>query len=125
MSLIVRAFPVLPGKEEAVVAFARELAGKRREDHAEFCRRFGVVRETWHLQQTPHGLWVIGITELVEDPQAVAPRYVQSETPFDRWFKDQVFDITGIDPHIEPLGPPTERILDWPAAAGDRVLRDH
>lgn len=113
MPMVVRAFPVLPGKEENVRALASEIAGHRRAEASEFYGRFGVRHESWHLQQTPHGPWVIAITELSDDPQKAAQVYAKSEQPFDRWFKSQVLDLTGIDPDCEPLGPPTETLLDW------------
>jgi hypothetical protein len=113
MPLVVRAFPVLPGKEDKIREFAAELAGARRREAASFYRSFGVTRESWHLQRTEHGSWVIGVTEIEEDPQIKAQAYATSERPFDRWFKDQVQELTGINPDVEPLGPPTETIFDW------------
>ncbi len=115
MPLVVRAFPVLPGKEDDLRNFASELAGRRRPEAAEFYRQFGVQHECWHLQQTPQGAWVIAVTDLIEDPQKAAQAYAHSERPFDRWFKDQVRHLSGIDPDVEPLGPATETIFDWSA----------
>jgi hypothetical protein len=115
MPLVVRAFPLLPGKEDDLRAFASELAGRRLPEAAEFYRQFGVQQESWHLQQTPHGAWVIGVTDLTDDLEKAAQAYADSERPFDRWFKDQVLNISGVDPDVEPLGPPTEAIFDWSA----------
>jgi hypothetical protein len=114
MPLIVRAFPVLQGKEEDIRNLAAEMAGPRREEALEFYRHFGVVRESWHYQETPNGPMVIGVTE-VEEPEAKAAKareYAESNRPFDRWFKDQVRNLTGIDPDAQPLGPPSEVIFD-------------
>ncbi len=115
MPLVVRAFPVLPGKEDDLRAFASELLGLRRVEATEFYRQFGIRHESWHIQQTSHGTWVIAITDLIEDPQLAAQAYAESERPFDQWFKDKVREISGSDPDLEPLGPPTEAILDWSA----------
>jgi hypothetical protein len=113
MPLIVRAFPVLPGKEEDIRKLAAEMAGPRREEAREFYRTFGVVRESWHYQETPHGPLVIGVTEVEDiDPSARAQGYAESNQPFDRWFKDQVRNLTGVDPDLQPLGPPSEVIFD-------------
>jgi hypothetical protein len=113
MQLIVRAFPVLPGKEDAMRAFADAVQTTRADEAAEFYRRMGVARETWHLQETPHGPWVIGVTQLDDRPiEAAAAEYAASELPFDRWFKDEVERITGIAPDAEPLGPPTRLLFD-------------
>jgi hypothetical protein len=113
MPLVVRAFPVLPGKDEQLRRFAAELTGERRSEAAEFYRSFGVARESWHLQQTEHGYWVIGVTEVSDDLEKGAQAYATSQRPFDRWFKDQVQEISGIDPDIEPLGPPTQTLFEW------------
>lgn len=109
--LIVRAFPVLKGKEEDIRKLAAELTGARREEAQEFYRHFGVTRESWHYQDTEHGPMVIGVTD-VEEPDARAREYAESSRPFDLWFKDQVRNLTGIDPDTQPLGPPTEVIFD-------------
>jgi hypothetical protein len=113
MPMVVRAFPVHPGKEEDVRCLAMEIAGPRREEASEFYRRFGVEHESWHLQQTDHGPWVIAITEISGHPEKTGAAYAASELPFEAWFKKEVLRITGIDPAREPLGPPTETLLDW------------
>lgn len=112
MSLIVRAFPVLPGMEKEICRFAEELSGPRRAEASAFYRSFGVRQESWHLQQTPEGLIVIGVTE-VDEPEAKAPEYAHSQRRFDLWFKEQVKRLTGIDPEVEPLGPPTETLFEF------------
>lgn len=112
MPLIVRAFPVLQGKEEDIRRLAADMAGPRREEAREFYRSFGVVRESWHYQETPHGPMVIGVTEVDGDVSAIAQEYAASSRPFDRWFKDQVKNLSGIDPDVQPLGPPSEVIFD-------------
>jgi hypothetical protein len=113
MPRLVRAFPVLRGQEEQMRQFAREVGAGRSREAADFYARMGVVRETWHLQDTPHGPWVIAITEFGDRPIDDAARdYAASEQAFDRWFKGQVKTLTGIDPDFEPLGPPTQCIFD-------------
>lgn len=112
MPLVVRAFPVLPGKEDDIRRFAAQMAGPRRRDAEQFYKSFGVVRESWHYQETPHGPLVIGVTEVDEEPEVKAREYAESIRPFDSWFKDQVRNLTGIDPSVQPLGPPTEIIFD-------------
>ena len=117
MQLIVRAFPVLPGKTEEMRQFAAAMRSTRAADAADFHRRIGVARESWHLQSTPAGDWVIGVTQIPEKPIDTAAReYAASQHAFDRWFKEQVRLVTGIDPETTPLGPPTECIFDTAAA---------
>ena len=117
MPLVVRAFPVLPGKEEEIRRFAQEMSGPRRAEAAAFFRTFGVRSESWHLQQTPYGLIVIGVTD-VDEPEAKAPEYAQSQRSFDLWFKENVLRISGIDPVTEPLGPPTEILFEFRERGG-------
>ena len=109
--LVVRAFPVLPGKEEDIRRLAAEMAGSRRQEAEEFYKSFGVYRESWHFQETPNGPIVIGVTE-IDDADTKAPQFAQSQRAFDMWFKDQVRNLTGVDPDIQPLGPPSEVIFD-------------
>jgi hypothetical protein len=44
MPLIVRTYPVLPGKEDDIRKLAAELAGPRREEARELYKSFGVAR---------------------------------------------------------------------------------
>ena len=98
--------------------FARELQSRRSEECASFFRRHGVARETWHTQETPSGLWIIAVSQFDGKPiEEAAREYVASQAPFDRWFKDQVIALTGIDPETTPLGPPTTCIFD---SSGDK-----
>jgi len=110
MSRIVRAFPVL--NESEFREFVQEVNGARSGDAADFYQRHGVTRETVHWQQTPTGPWIIVVTE-VADVEEAASQYAASEKPYDRWFKGQIHRLTGINPDLEPLGPPTEQIFEW------------
>ena len=116
MALVVRAFPVLPGKEAGLRAFAGALAKERAAEAAVFYAGLGVRHESWHLQKHEHGTWVIGVTD-VDAPAQRAPQYAAAQEKFHRWFKDQVLQFTGIDPDTQPLGPPTEEVFSWPAPA--------
>ncbi len=113
MQLVVRAFPVLPEKIERTREVAREIATTRAHEAAAFFRHFTVSQETWHLQETAHGWWVIAVTQLGEKPVEEAAReYAELAEGFGRWLKDRAAEITGIDLDVAPLGPPTECILD-------------
>jgi hypothetical protein len=41
-----------------------------------------------------------------------AREYAGSTHAFDTWFKAQVKLVTGVDPELAPLGPPTTCIFD-------------
>ena len=119
MNVLVRAFPVLPGKEGDVRALAEEVDRQRRFEADEFYRRLGIARETWHLQQTEAGPMVIVCTE-VRDLEEAARAYAASAHPFDVWLKQQVRRISGVDPNREPKGPWTEQVFEWAAGAEAR-----
>lgn len=111
MSLVVRAFPLL-GPVKEIQAFASELRHERSVGAAEFYRKYSVWHESWHVQETPTGRWVIGVTA-IDDADGAGPRYSESRTEFDAWFKRRVREITGIDPDEQPLGPRTTEVFSW------------
>lgn len=115
MPFVVRAFPLLPGKEEELRQMFAELSGPRCAEAAEFYGSFSVTHESAYLQQTPNGALVIAVTEVGEPVQEQARAYAASQRPFDRWFKDSIKQLTGIDPDSEPLGPPTEELFSFSA----------
>jgi hypothetical protein len=45
----------------------------------------------------------------------VAPEFAQSRHAFDRWFKDRIRAVTGVNLDEQPLGLPTRCIFDWHA----------
>ena len=111
MSLIVRAFPVRSSVED-LKTFASALSNERAAETAAFYRRYGIEHESWHLQETPHGRWVIAVTS-IDDVDEATPRYAESSAEFERWFKNRVMQVTGINPEIQPLGPPTTQVFGW------------
>ncbi len=112
MGLVVRAFPVLEGMEENVREIARTMQGERAQQAEEFFSGFGVRAESWHLQETPAGPWVIVVSE-IDEPEERAQQYSAAREEFAVWFKERTLELTGIDPYTQPLGPPTETIFGW------------
>jgi len=113
MSFLVRAFP-LRQSLAAFNAFVGELQGARRADTDAFYQAYGVEHESWHVQQTDHGPWVIVVTLLASAQQA-APQYAQANDAFASWFKGNVLALSGVDPSVAPLGPPTTEVFHWSA----------
>ena len=111
MPQLVRAYPVLPGMEEDAREFARELAGPRGQEAADFYRTYDVLRETWYFQSTPQGSMVIVISEIAAEPKT--EEYARSQEPFALWLKERVLQLTGIDQDVQPLGPLAKLILSW------------
>jgi hypothetical protein len=118
MDLVVRAFPVLPGKEDEMQQFARDLQTARASGAAAFYSSLGIGHESWHVQQHAEGLWVIVITEFSGKTIATAAsEYAGAQEGFANWFKERVRSVTGIDPDTMPLGPPTNCVLHLHAGA--------
>ena len=111
MPLVVRAFP-LRSPRPALESFAAQLNGERSTEANQFYRHYGVTRESWHVQDTPNGPWVIAVTEL-HNPDEAAARYADATAEFHVWFKSQVLSLTGVDPNETPLGPPTTEVFSW------------
>lgn len=121
MELLVRAFPVLPGKEPEMQRFARELETTRAAEAAAFYQRLGIAYESWHAQAHGDSLWVIAVTQFSGRQMADAAKdYASSSHEFDRWFREQVLLVTGVNPETTPLGPPTTRIFDTALPSEER-----
>jgi len=115
MERLVRAFPLLPGKREAFRAFTEEVR-RREADVAQFYNGYGIVRESWHLQESPAGDLIICCTD-IKDLEPAAAAYAEARGSFDTWFKQQVLALCGIDANTQPLGPECRTVFDWPTSA--------
>ncbi|WP_434427768.1 hypothetical protein [Nannocystis pusilla] len=111
MPLVVRMTPLRRPIGE-LLAFVAALRGPRRAETTAFFRRYGVRHESWHLQDTADGLVVLVVTQ-IDAPAPAAEAYAASTEPFEVWFKAQVFDLSGLDPDQDPLGPPTLAVFAW------------
>jgi hypothetical protein len=105
------AFPVLPGKEEAFREWAKEVAGPRKDDFTELNRRGGLTRETFTLQTTPMGsfmlLWVEGDVERAFQDVAIA------QDEFTVWQRGKLLEVTGVDMTQPAEGAGPEVLFDW------------
>lgn len=102
------AAPILSGKEETWVAWAKELCGPKVEGAKDQNRRFKLTRHAAWLQKTPQGSMVI---VLHEGPGAseFMGNLAHSDHDFDKWFKSKVTEIHGIDFTQAP--PPKPELL--------------
>lgn len=110
MPLLVRAFP-LRAPVEKLQQFVAELTSRGSQTDA-FYRKYGVTHESWHVQHTPDGPWVISVAK-IESPAEAGPTFAACSDEFDGWFKGQVFQLSGVDLNNAPLGPPTEQVFAW------------
>jgi hypothetical protein len=114
MAVFNAAFPVLPGKTEEARAFAAEVLGERRREFDESQARFGTTRETWTLQSTPDGEFVLVWFEAPDIEKGFAT-LAESNDPFDLWFRQRVQEVTGFDLAAPPEAPPPEVLVEWTA----------
>jgi hypothetical protein len=106
-------FPIQAGKEEDARAFAAETMGPRRAEFAAHHARAGNVRETWALQETPMGSFLLVWFE--GDVEKAFADHATNDSEFEAWFRGRVLDVTGFDLSAPPEGPPPEVLVDWRA----------
>lgn len=106
-------FPIQAGKEDAARAFAAETIGARRAEFTAHHERAGTSRETWALQETPMGsfmlVWFDG------DPEKAFGDLATDDSEFTSWFCSQVLDVTGVDLRAPAGAPPPAILIDWHA----------
>jgi len=107
--LIVRAFPV--SGRAAVDALVRQMNERTAEVRA-FYESYGIAREAWFFQRAATGDVVIAVTDAAEPVREHASDYGAARDSFATWFKSSVKELTGVDPNVMPLGPPTEQVFD-------------
>jgi hypothetical protein len=110
--LVVRAYPVL--SRDALVDFANQLQERRNRETANFYDGFQVLRETWHVQHTARGPIAIAVAAL-GNPEDTGKEFADSKDDFAVWFKQKVQEVTGVDPNVTPLGPPSEQVFEFRA----------
>ncbi len=112
MAVFNAAFPILPGKTDAARAFASDVTGARKAEFNDMQKRAGTARETWSLQETPAGafilVWFEGNVEKAFDDLATA------SDDFTVWFRAQIKNVTGVD-MSEPAEGGPELLVEWSA----------
>ena len=104
------AVPVLLGKSGAARRIAAEVSGPRRSEADEFQRRVGITKQMVWLQQTSQGDISIVYLE-ADDPGRLFQELASSDKPFDRWYRQQLKEVHGLDLTQPP--PPNELIFEW------------
>jgi hypothetical protein len=111
MQAVAFAFPLLSGKTETDRnAMISCWHGDRKADHQASRERHGVTREAVWVQQTPGGDVAVVYIE-AKDLAAAFKGMARSEEPFDRWFREHVRDVHGVN--LEEGFAPPEQILDY------------
>ena len=111
MAVFNGAFPILPGKEQESRNFAAACMGQRRKGFEEQLTSSNITRETWSLQETPMGSFMLVWFEAA-DIEKVFATLASLDTEFTTWFRGQVKDLTGVDLGAPPEGPPPDVLVD-------------
>jgi hypothetical protein len=106
-------FPIQAGKEDEARAFAAETIGARLDGFAAHHNRTGTTRETWALQETPMGSFMLVWFE--GDIEKAFTDLATDDSEFITWFRGQVLAVTGVDLGAPPDGPPPAVLVDWHA----------
>ena len=106
-------FPIQAGKEEDARAFAAETIGARRAGFEAHHERSGTTRETWALQETPMGSFMLVWFE--GDPEKAFTDLATDASEFTTWFRERVLDVTGVDLGAPAGDPPPAILVDWTA----------
>ena len=114
MAVFNGAFPILPGKEQAGRKLAAACMGERRDGFNALQTTSELTRETWALQETPMGSFMLVWFEAPDIEKAFVD-LATAGNEFTNWFIGQVKDLTGVDLSVPPEGPPPEVLVDWSA----------
>ena len=104
--------PILPGKVEAWRRFCQEMRGRRQEGYEQSRRQLGIASEAvWLLRTARADVAIVRVN--AEEPEHLLSRLAASDHPFDRWFKDQLTEICGVDLSPTFMGPTMELVFTW------------
>jgi hypothetical protein len=102
--------PILPGKEEQDRQAMGEAAAGRREEAEAAWKRHGITRHAVCHQETPDGAFAVVFIE-ADDIAAAMQGMGSSDDPFDRWFRETIKEVHGIDIATDPP-PQSQQLFD-------------
>ena len=102
-------WPILPGRVEAWRRFLQEMLGTRRLEVGEMYRRLGITRALVWLASLPQGEAAVVYLEAMQ-PERVIRDLGKSSLPVDRWYKQCIYKLHGLD--LEEV-PPGELMYVW------------
>jgi len=114
MAVFNGAFPILPGNEQEARNFAAACMGERRKRFETQLTTSKITRETWTLQETPMGSFMLVWFE-APDIEKAFTHLATTSNEFTTWFRGQVKDLTGVDLGAPPESPPPDVLVDCTA----------
>lgn len=119
MAGIILTFPIMAGKVEAWRRFCQEMSGSRRHMYETSRQRLGITRERMALVETAFGSAAVTTLEAPDVDRALG-QIIASKLPFDRWYREKVQELHGINLagyelflQQTPLPPNQELIFEW------------
>jgi hypothetical protein len=91
--------------------FGKACMGPRRTECSAYLKHVGIAKETWHLQKTPMGSFVLVSFEAADVLKSFEI-FAKSKEPFDVWFKEQALQVSGVDLSKPMDGPMPEQIFN-------------
>jgi hypothetical protein len=116
MSTIAFAGPVKD--VNAAREFASELKGARRNDYIAAQKRNGCTHERVFLAETPQGPMIMAYRQARNAGYQMAT-LASSSHPFDKWMRESIMKMSGMDFMSLPPGPPPHLVFEW--ANGQRA----
>ncbi|MGV3525327.1 MAG: DUF6176 family protein [Candidatus Sericytochromatia bacterium] len=107
-------FPILPGKTERVKEIGAGLMGEHADAFAASQKALNVPVESWHVQQTPMGDFLLVYLES-DDALQMFHSFAQGQSASDRFLKDGIKECTGFDLDQPLPGLPSFPVLDFRA----------
>ncbi len=107
-------FPILPGKTERVREIGAGLGGEHSDSFDASQKALGVPVESWHIQQTPNGDFLLVYLE-AEDPLKMFQSFASKTGAADVYLKDGIKECTGVDLNQAMPGLPTYPVLEYKA----------
>lgn len=120
MTALTIVLPLLPGKQEPWRRFCQALQGSRHREYAAWREQMGIIQETVWLSQALQGDLVCLHLE-VKHPQQVLADLAASHRPFERWFRQQLLELHGLD--VMQLAPASahEVVFVWSPAVEEKM----
>jgi len=105
------ATPVLPGKKDEWLTFARQMEGDHRDKLTAFAKAAGVTRIRAWLQSTPQGDMAVVVHE-GPDAQNWLKKVATSDDPTAAWLRGMLKSVHGIDSESGEAPPNTQAVFD-------------
>ena len=119
MTGIVLTFPILADKVEAWRRFCQEISGSRLQMYLSSRRRLGITHEQMALVETAFGATSVTSLEANDVGQALC-QIITSNLPFDRWYRERMqelhgINLTGYEQFVQPEQPlqNQELLFEW------------